>query len=123
MSNLKSLHQIQEYAQLGGPRTTKHGLHHVWETPEKQSGQIGQDECAGRTHEPLYAPLSPTAPGQVIVFVLANTIASEKNGTTTMTRVGFVVYDINLTDFQTVVQIYISSHIRFSLLTLALNLT
>ena len=39
---------------------------------------IWQDECAGRTHEPLYAPLSPTAPGQVIVFVLANTTASEK---------------------------------------------
>lgn len=69
---------------------------------------IWQDECAGRTHEPLYAPLSPTAPGQVIVFVLANTTASEKNGTITMTRFGFVVYDISLTDFQTVVQIFIS---------------
>lgn len=88
--------------------TPKHGLHHVWDTPEKQLGQIWHDRYAGCTQVLLYAQMSSIAPGQVILYELANTTASEAPGITTRIRAGVLVRDITLTNVQTVVQTHMS---------------
>lgn len=85
----------RRYAQLRGPRTTKYGLHGIWTTPEKQSGKILAWWVWGLSPAAIW---SSRGQDKMVSGVSVITMASEETGTTLMTSIVGLIWDITCTN-------------------------
>lgn len=101
----------RRYAQVTEPRTTKHGLHDIWDQ-RNNLGRHWHDGCVGCAQEPLCALLLSglqEIQDKIISCVLATPRPQRKQ----MTSISAMKCDVTLTNFKTVVQTLTSWHYGF----------